>query len=408
MQWMADWSTPYPIFVRSAQGAYVTDVDGHRYADFCLGDMGSAFGHANPEVAAAVGERARQGTSFLLPTEDSIWVAEELARRFKLPYWQIAMSATEANRFSLRLARDITQRQRIVVFNGCYHGTVDETLVFLRNRRVVPRQGNCGPPFDPTLGTDVVEFNDIEGLETVLSSREVACVLCEPAMTNVGTVLPEPGYHRALREVTRAYGTLLLIDEAHTICAGPAGGTGAFGLEPDIVTVGKPIGSGIPAAASGYGEALGEKIRARTTDPDMRLSGIGGTLSGNALSVCAMRAALEHVITDAAFARMIPLAERLERGIDEVIDRFRVPWHAVRLGARVEFRFRESPPRNGAEAMAGGDLELERFLHLYLINRGILLTPFQNILMVSPDTTEDDVDLHNRALAECIAEIAEP
>ena len=405
MQWMSEWATPFPIFASEASGAYVTDVDGHRYLDLCLGDMGAAFGHSPPAVASAVAHQAHHGTSFMLPTEDAVWVAEELSRRFGLPYWQIAMSATEANRFSLRLAREITGRDFIIVFNGCYHGTVDETLVSLQQGRVVSRQGNCGPPFDPTLTTRVVEFNDVDGLEAALATRDVACVICEPAMTNIGTILPEPGYHEALRDITRRYGTLLLIDEAHTICAGPAGGTGAFGLDPDIITLGKPIANGIPAAASGYGEELGEAIRVRTTGPDAHVAGIGGTLSGNALAVCAMRAALENVITDAAFETMIPLAERLERGIGDVIRTHRLPWHVVRLGARVEFRFQPNLPRNGGDAMSGGDRELERVLHLYLINRGILLTPFQNILMVSPVTTTSDVDLHTEVLSEFVDEL---
>ena len=405
MQWMSEWAAPLPIFVREAAGAYVTDVDGHHYLDLCLGDMGAAFGHASPAVATAVADQARRGTAYMLPTEDAIWVAEELARRFGLPYWQIAMSATEANRFSLRLAREITGRDLIVVFNGCYHGTVDETLVSLREGQVVSRRGNCGPPFDPTLTTRVVEFNDVKGLEAVLAPRDIACVLCEPAMTNVGTILPESGYHDTLRAITRKYGTLLLIDEAHTICAGPAGATGAFALEPDIITLGKPIANGIPAAAAGYSAELGEAIRTRTTGPDAHVAGIGGTLSGNALAVRAMRAALESVITERAFETMIPLAERLERGIADVIKSYRLPWHAVRLGARVEFRFSPEAPRSGGEAMADGDAELGRVLHLYLINRGILLTPFQNILMVSPETATGDIDRVVEVLAEFVDEL---
>lgn len=405
MNWMIRWAGPYPIFVNEAKGAYVTDVDGHRCLDLCLGDTGAMFGHSPKPVVDAVIRQVRQGITMMLPTEDSIWVGEELARRFGLPYWQVAMTATDANRFSIRLARDVTKRKKILVFNGCYHGSVDETLISLKNGIVVPREGNIGPSIDPAITTKVIEFNDLGALEAALAPKDVACLLCEPAMTNRGIILPEPGYHDALREITQRYGTLLIIDETHTICCGPGGYTAAYDLKPDIITLGKPLGSGVPAAAYGISQEVANrilaKIKADTTDE----SGVGGTLSGNALTVAAVRATLEHVITKETFERMIPLAERFAEGVYGIIKVKGLPWHVVRLGVRVEYRFRPTPPRNGGEAEAAKDPELDKLMHLYALNRGILLTPFHNMALISPYTTAKDVDLHTKVFGGCVEEL---
>jgi glutamate-1-semialdehyde 2,1-aminomutase len=315
------------------------------------------------------------------------------------------MTATDANRFAIRLARGITGRKLILAFNGCYHGTVDETLVSLRNGTTVPKRGSFGPPADPALTTRVVEFNGVVALEKALAPRDVACVLAEPAMTNVGIILPEPGYHQALREITRRTGTLLIIDETHTICAGPGGCTGAYGLEPDILTIGKPLASGVPAAAYGISAAIAERALAGIRAEDSDVSGIGGTLSGNALALAAMRATLQHVMTPEAYDTMIPLAKRFAEGVETTIRSAGLPWHVVRLGNRVEYQFRATPPRNGAEAEAAMDLELDRLLHLYAMNRGILMTPFHNMALIAPDTTPEDVDHHTRVLAESVKDL---
>ena len=406
MNWMVAWAGAFPIFVASGRGARVRDVDGHTYADLCLGDTGSMFGHSPKPAVDAIVRQARRGITMMLPTEDSVWVGEELARRFGLPYWQVALTATDANRFALRLAREVTHRRKVLVFNGCYHGTVDEALIALRDGAVAPRIGNLGPPVDPSLTTKVIEFNDVGGLDAALATREVACVLAEPAMTNAGIILPGPGYHEALRRITRETGTLLLLDETHTICAGPGGYTGAHALTPDIVTIGKPIASGVPAAAYGISQYVADRVLDRVTGEGADESGIGGTLSGNALAAAAMRATLEHVITREAFDRMIPLAERLEAGVLDAIERFDLPWHVVRLGARVEYKFSPVAPRNGREAEAVRDPELDRLVHLYALNRRILLTPFHNMALVCPATTERDVDRHTRvfrAFAKALA-----
>jgi len=403
MNWMAKWAGPFPVFVESAQGASFRDVDGNAYVDFCLGDTGAMAGHSPAPTVAAVEAQLSRGITHMLPTEDAAAVGEELTRRFGLPLWQFTLTATDANRFSLRLARLVTGRPKVVVHDHCYHGTVDEGFAWLTPEgRVEARRGNLGPAVDPALTTKVVPFNDVEALERALAPRDVAVVMIEPALTNVGIVLPEPGYLDAVRELTRRTGTLLLIDETHTLCAGPGGYTRVHGLEPDILVIGKAIGGGIPVGTYGMTAALAERVATRTTLEDADVGGIGGTLSGNALSLAAVRATLGEVLTDEAFARMIPLAERWERGVAEVIAANEAPWHVTRLGCRAEYHFRPTPPRTGAEQWAAGDFELERYLHLHALNRGILLTPFHNMALMCPATTEADVDRHTEAFAEAV------
>jgi glutamate-1-semialdehyde 2,1-aminomutase len=402
MHWMVRWAGGFPLFVEAGEGAHLTDVDGHRYLDLCLGDTGAMTGHAPAATVEAVRAQAGRGFTFMLPTEDAVWVGEELARRFGLPYWQFAVTATDANRFAIRLAREITRRPRILVFNWCYHGTVDETFAILRDGRVVPRDGNVGPPVDPAATTRVVEFNDLPALEATLAQGDVACVLAEPALTNVGIVHPEPGFHAALRELTRRAGTLLIIDETHTICAGAGGYTGAHGLEPDILTFGKAVAGGVPAAVYGMSEAVAERVRAHTRLDAADTGGIGGTLAANALGTAAMRATLEQVLTEASYRTTIPLAERFARGVEGVIAERGLPWIVKRLGCRVEYWFRPTPPRNGGEAAAAVDPELERYMHLAALNRGMLLTPFHNMALLAPAVTEADVDRHTEVFRESV------
>ena len=405
MSWMTEWAGAFPVFVREASGARFTDVDGHQYLDLCLGDTGAMTGHAPGSAVPAIVDRIRRGVTFMLPTEDAIWVGRELARRFGLPYWQMTLSATDANRFAIRLARYITGRQRILVFNYCYHGTVDESFITLLDGKGVSRQGNTGPPVDPAVTTRVVEFNDIPALEAALAPGDVACVLAEPVMTNIGIVHPEPGYHAALREVTERTGTLLILDETHTICAGPGGYTQAHDLQPDMITLGKPLGSGVPTAVYGLTSAVAGRIRTVAgvgEDERVDFHGIGGTLAGNALSTAAMRVTLQHVLTQEAYDHMVPLARRFTNGVQAVIEEHQLPWHVTRLGCRAEYWFQQTPPRNGAEASASEDTELARYMHLAALNRGVMLTPFHNMALMSPDTSEADVDLHTQVFRESV------
>lgn len=405
MNWMAKWAGAFPPFVREAQGAHFYDVDGNRYIDFCLGDTGAMTGHSPSATVKAVEEQVRRGITLMLPSEDAVWVGEELQKRFGLPYWQFALTATDANRFSIRLARQITGKPKVLVFNWCYHGTVDESFITLRDGVAQPRRGNIGPPVDPAVTTRVVEFNDLPALEQALSHGDVACVLAEPVMTNVGIVHPEPGFHQAMRELTRKHGTLLMIDETHTICAGPGGYTRAENLEPDFYIFGKAIAGGVPGAAYGFTEDIAKRITERQNLEDCDTGGIGGTLAGNSLSLAAMRATLSKVLTKEAFDHMIPLAERWTAGVQKAIDELQVPWHVTRLGCRAEYLFAAKIPKNGTEAHDAMDFELERFMHLYAMNRGILLTPFHNMALMSPVTSKEDVDHHSRVFREAVKEL---
>jgi glutamate-1-semialdehyde 2,1-aminomutase len=405
MNWMRRWPGPFPLFVSEASGSRFTDVDGRTYIDFCLGDTGAMTGHAPPGTVAAITDQASKGITTMLPTEDAIWVADELTRRFGLPTWQLAMTATDANRFAIRLARHLTGRPKILVFDWCYHGTVDETFAVLNGTAVVPRPGSTGPPVDPALTTRVVEFNDVAGLEAALAEGDVACVLTEPALTNIGIVLPEPGFHDRMRALTQEAGTLLIIDETHTLCAGPGGYTAAHSLEPDLLTVGKPLAGGVPAAAYGMTARLADQLAAFISSDDTDVSGIGGTLTANALAVAAMKATLSSTLRDDDYAHTIPLAARWADGVAGVIDRHGLPWHVQQLGCRAEYWFCP-PPRTGAEAAAAIDHELDAYFHLYALNRNILLTPFHNMALMAPTTTEADVDAHTEVFAAAVASLS--
>jgi len=406
MNWMTRWPGDHPVFVDRAEGARFRDVDGNEFIDFCLGDTGGMAGHAPRAAVDAIARQAARGITLMLPTEDAAWVGDEMARRFGVPYWQFTLSATDANRCVIRWARQITGRPKIVVHNWCYHGSVDEAVASLEDGRTVARQGNVGKPVPLDHTTRVVEINDLAGLEAALAQGDVAACLFEPALTNIGIVLPEPGYHESVRALCTKHGVLLIIDETHTISAGPGGCTMSWGLEPDFVTIGKTLGAGIASGAYG----LTERVRTMVYDhTDVRTSdvgGIGGTLAGNALSLAAMRATLGEVMTDAAFERMIALGERFETGVRDVIESRELPWHVVRLGCRVEYLFRPERARNGAEAAAGQDELLDPFIHLYLLNRGILMTPFHNMALMSPATTAADVDRHTQVFAEMAHEIS--
>jgi glutamate-1-semialdehyde aminotransferase len=403
MPWMVKWASPFPPYVAEASGAHFTCVDGHDYVDLCLGDTGAMAGHGPAATVAAVEGQLRRGITHMLPTDDAAWVGTELTRRFRVGAWQFALSASDANRWVLRLARHVTGRSMVVVHDHCYHGSVDEAIAMLGpDGTVVPVRGSVGPQVDVAHTTRVVEFNDVAVLEHALADGDVAAVLIEPALTNVGIVLPEPGYLDAVRDATRRTGTLLVMDETHTICAGPGGATGLWGLDPDIVVIGKTIGGGIPSAAYGFSPAVAARVTGSIEVEDSDVGGIGGTLAGYALSLAAIRATLGEVLTAAAFERMIPLAERWEAGVNRVLRDRALPWHVTRLGARAEYHFMPEPPRTGAEQWANADPPLERFLHLWAMNRGVLMTPFHNMALMSPATTEADVDRHTTVFAEAI------
>jgi glutamate-1-semialdehyde 2,1-aminomutase len=402
MTWMQKWVGGHPVFLERAAGARLTDVDGNIYADFCLGDTGSMPGHGPTPVVRAIAEQAARGVTTMLPTEDAIWAGDELARRFGLPYWSFTTSATDANRFVLRICRQLTGRRKVLVFDHCYHGSVDEAVATVVDGRTVATPGSVGPAVDPGETTVVVQFNDLPALEAALAGGEVACVLAEPALTNIGIVLPEPGFHDGLRALTRRTGTLLVIDETHCFSAGPGGCTRAFGLEPDLVTIGKAIAGGIPTGAYGLSADLAARVLHDPEGDYVDVGGVGGTLAGSPLQMAALRATLGEVLTEAAFARMEALAIRYTDGIEAAIDGARLPWSIARLGCRAEWRFCHPAPRNGAESAAAHDEDLDQVTHLYLLNRGVLLTPFHAMALMSPATAEADVDLAVRLFGECV------
>ena len=406
MNWMVRWPGDHPVYVAEAHGARFTDVDGNDFVDFCLGDTGGMAGHAPEAAVREIARQAGRGITTMLPTEDAAWVSAELARRFGVPYWSFTLTATDANRFAIRWARHITGRPKILVHNHCYHGTVDETFAELDAAgEVIDQPGNTGPPVPVRTTTRVVEINDVDGLARELAHEDVAVCVFEPALTNIGIVLPDPGYWDAVREICDRTGTLLLIDETHTLSAGPGGATRAWGLSPDLVTIGKTLGAGIPSAAYGMTEQVQRRI-VDGVDPDViDVGGTGGTLAGNALSLAAMRATLGRVLTDDAFDRMIAIGERFEDGVRDVISSRGLPWHVVRLGCRVEYLFRPDAARTGAEAALGQDGELDPFIHLYLLNRGVLMTPFHNMALMSPSTSEEDADRHTEVFAAAADEL---
>jgi glutamate-1-semialdehyde 2,1-aminomutase len=402
MPWMRAWPGGLPLYIESGRGALLTDVDGNEYVDYCLGDTAAMTGHSpRPVVEAAVAQLER-GLSFMLPSRDGLAVGEELARRFGLSHWQFTLSATDANRHALRYARHLTGRDKVLIFDRCYHGTVDECFAVREHGEVVPRPGSMGPPVPPALTTRVIQFNDEEALARELAGREIACVLTEPALTNIGIVLPNPGFHELLRQATAETGTLLVIDETHTISAGPGGWTGAHGLEPDMLVLGKPIGGGIPAAALGFTETVAGGLASDFDDDRAGMRGVGGTMAANALSLAAMRATLTEVLTDEAFARMDRVGARVAEGIESVIKRHGLPWHVARIGGRVEYHFTARPLRDGAEGVRIVDRELSTFLHLFALNRGALVFPFHNRVLVGPDHGEADADRHTEILAEAV------
>lgn len=404
LHWMADWGTPFPLVIAEANGVCLTDADGNRYADFCLGDTGAMFGHSPPAVAAALNAQAARGLTVMLPSPDVARVGELLAARFGLPYWQVTATASDANRSVIRWARAATGRKKILVMQGCYHGAVDDTFVALENGKPRNRPGLVGEVRDVTETTAVVEFNDLAALEQALAHEEIALVLAEPVMTNCGMVLPDPGYHAALRRLTRRYGTLICIDETHTISSGPGGYTATHGLEPDFFVLGKPIAGGIPAAVYGWTADVDRRIQSDLDNREPGYSGIGTTLSGNALQLAGMRAVLENILTDDVYAAAMPLAESLHDGLRSLIAHHALPWQVVRVGLRAEIVMASTLPRNGTEALLHAHGNVEHALHLYCLNRGVVVTPFHNMMLVCPATRAEHVrqllDVMDAGMAE--------
>lgn len=405
MTWMNKWAGGYPLYLATAHGNRITDVDGNEYIDFALGDTGAMAGHSPEATVKAVQERigVEGGITTMMPSADAEWVAADLTRRFGLPLWSFSLTATDANRWALRLARMVTGRPKVAAFSYCYHGSVDETFVQMgADGATELRRGNVGAPSPIADTTRAVEFNDLDSVERALSHGDVAVLITEPALTNIGIVLPEPGFLEGVAELCKKHGTLLLIDETHTISAGPGGCTRAWGLEPDIFVIGKSIGGGIPSGAYGITERIAEMVKQHPDADLIDVGGVGGTLAGNVLSTAAMRATLGEVLTDAAFEHMITLATRFTEGVVATLEEYDVPWSISQLGARAEYRFARPAPRTGTESAHAEDDHLDEYLHLFMANRGVLMTPFHNMALMCPTSTAADVDLHTALFAEAV------
>lgn len=407
MHWMLDWPMPFPMVVDRASGVHLVDIDGNAVVDLCLGDTGAMFGHGPAPILEALADTARRGLTTMLPSADADAVGELLAQRFGLPHWQIATTASDANRFAIRVARAVTGRRRILVFDGCYHGAVDDTLVDLVDGRTLSRRSLLGQAVDLGQTTVAVPFNDEAALRRALATGEIACVLAEPVMTNCGMILPAPGFHELLRRATREHGTLLLIDETHTISSGLGGYTARHGLQPDLLVVGKPVGGGVPVSVWGMTDDVAARLEtARRARDSHGHSGIGTTLSGSALQLACLRASLERVMTEEAYAAMAAGADIVEQGLKRAIAAAGLPWHVTRVGARLEVVFAPAPLRDAAEARAAASADIESALHLSLLNRGFLLTPFHNMILVSPPLSAPEATALVQAYGEVLAILA--
>jgi glutamate-1-semialdehyde 2,1-aminomutase len=406
MSWMSKWPGAYPIFVEEAKGAGFVDVDGNTYIDFCLGDTGSMTGHSPEATVSAIREQVGRGLSAMLPTKDAAAVSTELAKRFGVPLWQFTVSATDANRHVIRYSRLITKKSKIIVIDRCYHGSVDETFATLDSSgKTVSREGNIGAPIELDKTTRVVPFNDLDAMKNALQQNDVAAILMEPAMTNVGIVLPVEGYLKAVEKLAREFGAKLIIDETHTISVGPGGMTAQLGLKPDFLTIGKAIGGGFPTGAFGMSTEIAQAIKSQVELEVIDTGGVGGTLAANALSLAAMKATLTKVLTEENFEKMIKLGTRWADGVEKVIEKYKLPWSVNRLGARAEYMFSAYSPKTGREAADAGDFELEQYIHLRMLNDGFLITPFHNMALISPETTAADVDAHTLAFDKMCGEL---
>ena len=406
MSWMSKWPGAYPVFVEEATGAGFVDVDGNTYIDFCLGDTGSMTGHSPEATVSAIREQVGRGLSAMLPTKDAAAVSTELAKRFGVPLWQFTVSATDANRHVIRYSRLITKKSKIIVIDRCYHGSVDETFATLDSSgNTVSREGNIGAPIELDKTTRVVPFNDLDAMKNALQQNDVAAILMEPAMTNVGIVLPVEGYLKGVEKLAKEFGAKFIIDETHTISVGPGGMTAQLGLKPDFLTIGKAIGGGFPTGAFGMSTEIAQAIKSQVELEVIDTGGVGGTLAANALSLAAMKATLTKVLTEENFAKMIKLGTRWADGVEKVIEKYKLPWSVNRLGARAEYMFSASSPKNGREAADAGDFELEQYIHLRMLNDGFLITPFHNMALISPDTTAADVDAHTLAFDKMCGEL---
>jgi glutamate-1-semialdehyde 2,1-aminomutase len=406
MHWMTDWSMPFPMVVAQAKGATLTCIDDYQVDDFCLGDTGSMFGHSPAPVAKAIAAQAKRGLTYMLPSPDTAEVGRLLCDVFGNFRWQVAATATDANRYAIRVARAVTGRPKVLVFDGCYHGTVDDTMVALQDGVTISRPSLVGRVQDLSLGAVACSFNDLDSVQAALAMDDVACVLMEPVMTNCCMVLPDDGFLDAIQSLCATHGVLFIMDETHTISTGRGGYTRVHGLAPDMFVVGKCVAGGMPTAVWGMTDAVAQRFNTHNQTRPSGHSGMGTTLAGNPMQFACLRATLAAVMTDANYAHMNAGAARLASSLSAIITKHTLPWHVVRVGARVEFICAPGPLRNGAEAALAHVPQVESVLHTALLNRGCLIAPFHNMMLVSPATKTRQINRLIAAFDEILTDLA--
>lgn len=403
MNWMSSAYEHPPVFVDAGSGASFTDVDGNSYVDFNLADTSMFTGYGVPRLVRVAAERVAAGSQFLLPTEDAIEVSEQLAGRFGLPKWQYTSSATQANSEAIRVARTVTGRNDVVMFDGKYHGHADELLAEAGGDGVKPL--GRGVPRDATRHVRIVPYNDLEALERALADGEVACVLAEAAITNCGVVMPADGFHTGLRELVSEAGSLLVLDETHTLVAGPGGLTGRWGLDPDVLVAGKSASGGIPLGCYG----MKDEVAAVLDDPSLAWDqgvATGGTLFGNALSMAAARVTLAEVLTDDAYESAAALGARLADGIESAARAHGLEWRAHRLFNRSGYTHAPELPGNAEEARATFDTDVYNLQRLYMANRGVWDAMDSAGPACGIQHSDADVDRYLEVLDAFLAEVA--
>jgi len=416
MAWMSELYTHPPIFVDAGHGGTFTDIDGNTYIDFNLADTSMFTGYGVEAISEVVAKRVKDGSQFLLPTQDAVEVATRLAARFGLPFWQFTLSATQANVEAIRTARALTGRDAVLMFDGKYHGHADELLAVRDKGEVVPE--GRGVLRDATRHVRLVPYNDLDAVSRELARGDIACVVAEAAITNAGVILPAEGFHAGLRRLTSDAGTLLVIDETHTLVAGPGGLTARWGLQPDLLVVGKSVSGGISLGAYGMTErvaavlddpdaASGESVATGDTLFGNALSRVatGGTLFGNELSLAAARVTLEQVLTDQGYAHAAALGGKLADGIEATAAANGFDWRAHRLYNRSGYTHGPYLPSNAADARDSFDAELFNIQRIYMANRGI----WEAIDSAGPaagiQTTAEHVDHYLEVLNDFLGEL---
>jgi glutamate-1-semialdehyde aminotransferase len=407
MSWMFGLYRTPPIYIDRGNGACFTDVDGNDYLDFNLCDLSMTIGYGNEAVAAALAGQARRGAQYLLPTEDAIAVGKILSDQTGLPYWQFTLSASGSNTEVIRIARFMTKRSRIIIFGGHYHGHIEETLVREDGGGTAPDTDGLSPR--SASHTAIVPFNDLQALERTLAAGDVALVLTEPVLTNCNLVMPDPDFHRGVRELTHRYGALLCIDEAHTFQFAFGGLVNAWRMTPDFIVLGKGFGSGVAFGLYGMSDEV-TRCFIQHIDVDIGPRGIatGGTTYASALALAVARTVLEKVLTAQSYERVKTLGARLADGLDAKFAKRQLPWKAFRCGPRSGYCLDPELPRTGSDGVRSLDYELIDARRVFMANRGIWDAVASAGPQASMSHADRDIDTYVAAAGEFLDQIIDP